>query len=95
VVEQIASADSRVSIIDTGAAVNGPDGAFSMYLPCLSGELCTDTPTPGFNQVRTSDGLHLCPGVHSDYYLKCSKYASGALRYGSALAAPVIADLSS
>ena len=47
--------------------------------------------------VRSYDGVHLCPGddTHRDPVTKrCIVWSSGAYRYGRAMAAPVIAQLS-
>lgn len=87
----IAAANPRVSITDAGASVNAPDGTFALNLPCLADEPCTNDGQPGYTQVRATDGLHLCPGVHTNAFLRCSRYESGAIRYGHALAAPLIA----
>jgi len=84
----------KMNPIDAGASVEGPLGVFEMGLPCLPEEQCTNQPLIGQNQVRSFDRLHFCPGVHSNYYLGCSKYDSGAWRYGNALAQPVLAYLS-
>ena len=89
IADSIAAGDRRVTVVDAGAAVNDPNGGFSLFLPCVADEPCTSRSRPGYNQVRSSDRLHLCPGTHSNYYLHCSRYASGAMRYGQALAAPV------
>jgi hypothetical protein len=40
-----------VEVVDTDAAVDGPDGSFARYLP---------GPT-GTEEVRKADGLHFCP----------------------------------
>lgn len=91
IADAVAATDRRVTVVDAGAAVNDANGRFSLFLPCAADEPCTSRSQPGQNQVRSNDGLHLCPGTHSDYYLRCSRYASGAVRYGEALAAPVAA----
>ena len=93
IAKQIAASDPRVSITDAGASVNSPTGTFALDLPCLASEPCTNDHRPGYTQVRSTDGIHLCPGTHTNAYLRCSRYASGAVRFGHALAAPVIATL--
>ena len=89
IANELASSDPRVSVVDAGASVNAPDGRFALNLPCLADEPCTNDGRPGYTQVRSADGLHLCPGAHANGYLRCSRYAAGAVRYGHALAAPV------
>ena len=87
---QAAGSNSSIQIFDAGAAVEAPGGLFATWLPCLLDETCNNPLKPGYNQVRSNDGLHFCPGVHSVYYLQCSKYEPGAIRYGRALAEPVV-----
>jgi hypothetical protein len=81
--------------IDAGAVVL-LDGHWTHTLPCLPGEPCTGgtnaNGTP-VNVVRAPDGGHFCPvappavrGVIAG----CPVYSSGAYRYGTALADPVI-----
>ena len=77
---------------DAGQAVLW-NGAYTAYLPCKGGEPCKIVgPTGSFNQVRAADGVHFCPGT-TDASGACSVWSSGAWRYGTALAAPVIAAL--
>lgn len=76
--------------VDAGAAVLD-HGRWTATLPCLEGESCAgDT----VNLVRAPDGMHFCPtageavqGVTG----VCTVWSSGAYRFGTAMAAPVIA----
>jgi hypothetical protein len=83
-----------VTYVDAGAAVQlGSD--YVDELPCLPAEPCTDPDRT--TVVRSSDGVHLCPGddSHRDpATARCLVWSSGAYRYGRAMAAPVIAQLS-
>jgi hypothetical protein len=95
---RVALAHPNVRYVDAGAAVLA-DGHWTATLPCIPGEPCTggvDTEGTGVNVVRSADGLHFCPasidavrGVTGD----CPVWASGAFRFGAALAAPVIESL--
>jgi hypothetical protein len=81
--------------IDAGAVVL-LDGHWTHTLPCLPGEPCTggtDAHGTPVNVVRAPDGGHFCPiappavrGVIAG----CHVYSSGAHRYGTAMADPVI-----
>ena len=90
----LVSARGTVTYIDARTAVQrGTE--YTDELPCLPEEPC---PTPnGSIVVRSYDGVHLCPGddTHRDPVTKrCRVWSSGAYRYGRAMAAPVIAQLS-
>jgi hypothetical protein len=77
-----------VTYVDAGLAVQGGTG-YVDELPCLPDEPC---PTGSTNVVRSSDGVHLCPGddSHRDAATaRCLVWSSGAYRYGRAMAAPV------
>jgi hypothetical protein len=84
---------------DAGASVLS-GGQWTATLPCLPGEPCTGgrdaTGTP-VNVVRAPDGVHFCPGAPAavrGVTAECPVWASGAWRFGNAMAAPVIAELS-
>jgi hypothetical protein len=84
---------SNVSVIDAGSAVELPGGGYTRSLRCLTDEPCANRPTPGYNLVRALDGLHFCPPIywaHVSTLRNCSVYASGARRFGLALAKPVV-----
>lgn len=82
--------NSGTAVLDRGDYVD--------YLPCIASEPCTDTdPASGqpASKVRAPDGAHFCPtgaeavrGVTGG----CSVWSSGAWRFGTAMAAPVIQD---
>ena len=82
--------------VDAGAAVLD-HGAWTSVLPCLLDEPCTggtDATGTRVNVVRAADGTHFCPspsgaGVAGD----CPVWSSGAFRFGTAMAKPVIGDL--
>ena len=77
-----------VTFVNAGAAVEGPRRSFTWTLPCLKHEPCTGPVVNGVrsNVVRAPDGIHFCPWSEQG----CSTYSSGAFRFGSAMAAPVI-----
>ena len=86
--------------IDAGAAVLD-HGAWTRTLPCRIDEPCeggTDHSGNPVNVVRADDGMHFCPaapdairGVTGD----CPVWSSGAYRFATAMAAPIIRDSSS
>ncbi|HVM66863.1 MAG TPA: hypothetical protein VMU14_18490, partial [Acidimicrobiales bacterium] len=84
--------------IDAGAAVTR-DGASTHTLPCLPEEPCTggtDAAGTPVNVVRAPDGGHFCPVAPPavrGVVATCPVYSSGAYRYGSAMATPVVAEL--
>ena len=75
------------------------DGEWTDTLPCLAFEPCAGADTDSrasITPVRAPDGLHFCPasdeatrGVTGD----CPVWSSGAFRYGTALALPVLESL--
>jgi hypothetical protein len=81
-----------VSYIDAGTAVQDGD-EYVDELPCLPDERCPEGDT---TVVRSSDGVHLCPGDDSrrdPVTARCLVWSSGAYRYGRAMAAPVRSQL--
>jgi hypothetical protein len=70
-----------VSLVDAGAAVEDPDGAFAASLPCLPQERSCGP--DGRNAVRSDDGVHLCAGKAA---VPCPTYSSGAFRFARAIA---------
>jgi hypothetical protein len=93
----LAKVEPRIKYFDAGASVLA-HGSWTKTLPCLAGEPCTggtDEIGTAVNIVRAPDGGHFCPtapaavrGVTG----VCPVWSSGAYRYGTALAAPVIRD---
>lgn len=72
-----------VAFVDAGATVERPDGSYTTALVCLAWEPeCSPT---GENSVRGA--IHFCPEVDA---APCPVYSSGALRFGSAIAAAAI-----
>ena len=80
-----------VTYVDAGRAVEGPGGTFTWTLPCLSTEPCTGPTVAGVrtNVVRSPDGAHLCL-IDNGNAPGCGSYSSGAFRFASAMANPVI-----
>jgi hypothetical protein len=74
-------------------------GHWTETLPCLPEEPCTGGSDPEGNRVnivRAPDGAHFCPGgapAVRGVTDTCPVWSSGANRYGTAIAAPVINDL--
>ena len=86
-----------IRYVEAGAAVLDR-GSWTKTLPCLPDEPCTggaDAAGSPVSVVRAPDGVHFCPaapaainGVTGD----CPVWSSGAFRFGTAMAAPVIND---
>ena len=90
----IAGASPDATYIDAGASVEN-NGAFAFSLPCLYFEPCLNQPSPGQNLVRDPAGSHFCPdgnGTIVGVIVYCDTWASGAYRYGSAMASGVVND---
>lgn len=71
-------------------------GRYAHTLPCLPGERCTGRDADGrpVAVVRSPHGVHFCP-VHTGRGGPCPVYSSGAVRFGRAMAAPVVRDYAS
>lgn len=69
-----------VSYVDAGATVETPDGQYADRLPCTGFD--TDCAADGTTVVR-GDGVHFCPNVGRN---PCDVWASGAFRFGLAIA---------
>jgi len=79
-----------VTYVDAGMAVEGQGGAFVSTLPCLVTEPCNGPTVAGVrtNVVRAPDGVHFCSLTTGTE--ECRGYSSGAFRFASAMAIPVI-----
>jgi hypothetical protein len=95
---EIAAQHDSVEYVDAGAAVLD-HGSWTPSLLCLPGEPCTggtDLLDRGFNIVRAPDGGHFCPAADDakqGIVIACPVWSSGAYRYGTAMAAPVLTAL--
>lgn len=93
----LAGDNARVRYIDAGAAVLD-HGRWTETLPCLADEPCTGVSPnrQGVNVVRAPDGHHFCPEIPpavEGVVAACAVWDSGAFRYGTAMAVPVIGGL--
>lgn len=83
---------ASVRYVDAGSAVSEPGGGYAETLPCLEFE----TPEMGCDggriQVRAPDGVHFCPSLSGEDP-ECPVWSSGAYRFGSAIAAPLLEAL--
>jgi hypothetical protein len=79
----LAAAHPFVSFVDAGATVETPDGQYTDRLPCTTFD--TDCAADGTTVVR-GDGVHFCPDVGKN---PCDIWASGAFRFGMAIAGAV------
>ncbi len=89
VYRDLAADRPQVEFVDTAASVL-KHGRFTATLPCLHGEPCSPS---GQNVVRSPDGLHFCPVLYQaelGVTTPCPVRASGAFRFGNALAQPVL-----
>jgi hypothetical protein len=81
--------------VDAGAAVLD-HGNWTETLPCLADEPCggtTDAAGTPVNVVRAPDGTHFCPaspGAVRGVTGECPVWSSGAFRFGTAMATPVV-----
>lgn len=81
-----------VTYVDAGASVTTPDGSYAASLPCLPFETSALGCVDGQIAVRAPDGVHFCPtGTGDDP--DCPVWSSGAYRFASAMAAPVLEAL--
>jgi hypothetical protein len=90
-----AAGHAHARYIDAGAAVTD-HGQWTPTLPCLAQEPCTGGTDPSgqpVNIVRAPDGAHFCPtgpAAVRGVTTRCPVWSSGAYRYGTALASPLI-----
>jgi hypothetical protein len=86
----LADGNPGVTYDDAGQAVLA-NGRFTWALACLPGEPCSGP--NGTNVVRSPDGVHFCPDGKTAFaggLEECDVYSSGALRFASAMLAPVL-----
>src|SRR5262249_26339229 len=78
-----------VSFANSGQSVLNPDGTWTATLPCLDLEGPAQGCVNGQIRVRADDTLHFCPATRAHPLDPCPVWASGAYRYGRAMARPV------
>ena len=91
------AAQTHATYIDAGASVLDR-GNYTDTLPCLPTEGPDQGCRGGRIAVRASDGVHFCPAARtsaSGLPRPCPVWSSGALRFGIAMAIPVVAGLRS
>jgi hypothetical protein len=92
---QLAGEHDGVEYVVAGAAVLD-GGRWTATLPCLPGEPCTggvDALGRAVNVVRAPDTGHFCPvakAAVAGVVEACPVWASGAYRYATAMAQPVL-----
>ena len=96
-ITMLAAADGldNVKVINAGRAVE-LHGQYARVLPCRKNEHCANRPSFGHTYVRARDGLHFCPSILHATVAQlehCPTRASGAWRFGTAQAEPVIEAL--
>jgi hypothetical protein len=91
--QQLPTRYTHARFVDAGATVLAGGTTYADYLPCLPNEPCTGPVKNGkrTNQVRASDGVHFCPVVVAQRR-PCPVWSSGAFRFGTAMAAPLVAQ---
>jgi GDSL-like lipase/acylhydrolase family protein len=90
----LANRFSHVRFVDAGAALTD-HGRYVDFLPCVPNEPCLGGILDGVrtNRVRSPDGIHFCPQDVSEN-AQCPVWSSGAFRFGTSMAAPVLKDFS-
>jgi hypothetical protein len=92
---EIARRMPGVVYVDAGRAVLAANGGWTATLPCLPGEGAAQGCSDGRIVVRAPDGAHFCPGAGPAVHgvtTTCPRWSSGAVRFGRAMAAPLVAD---
>jgi hypothetical protein len=92
---QLAREHAEVVFVDAGRSVLDPSQRWTETLPCLPEEGPGEGCSGGRIVVRAPDGAHFCPGAGPairGVTGSCPRWSSGAVRYGRAMAAPVLAD---
>jgi hypothetical protein len=94
--ESIVKRTPGAVFVDAGQAVLD-HGHYTDTLPCLPFEGAGQGCLGGRIVVRAPDGAHFCPGGAAAFMgvtNPCKVWSSGAWRFGTAMAAPVIRDFS-
>ncbi len=95
VYRRVAAARSDVTYLAAGDAVLDA-GRWAATLPCLPGEGAHGGCQDGRTAVRAADGVHFCPTTarsSAGVVERCPTWSSGAFRFGTAMAEPVVDDL--
>jgi hypothetical protein len=92
ITEELSGQGRDITFIEAQGSVTGPDGGYVETLPCLAFETPAMGCQDGEIQVRAPDGVHFCPEVTGEDP-GCPVWSSGAYRFGSALAEPVLDEL--
>jgi hypothetical protein len=92
IAEEYRANGADVSYVDAAPSVTGPAGEFQETLPCLPFE----TPELGCDNgqitVRAPDGVHFCPTMSGEDP-ECPVWSSGAYRFATAIAGPILTAL--
>jgi hypothetical protein len=94
VFKAVVSHTPTAQYVDAGAAVLD-QGRYTDTLPCLPFEGAAQGCFGGRVAVRAPDGGHFCPGAQAAVLgvtESCGVWSSGAWRFGTAMAAPVVSD---
>jgi lysophospholipase L1-like esterase len=92
IADETAQNGGEVFFVDAHTTVIADDATFTRTLPCLPFETEVQGCEGGRIVVRAPDGVHFCPTVTGEDP-HCPVWSSGAYRFGSAMAAPVLAAL--
>jgi hypothetical protein len=84
-----------VHYLDAGSSV-APGDTYTRTLPCLDFETSAFGCEDGRIPVRAPDGNHFCPpGADATLTATCPVWSSGAYRFASAMAQPILTQLGS
>jgi len=94
--QKLAANRPNTFAIDAGHAVETSSGGYAASMACLVSEDCSNYISLGMNRMHAYDGLHFCPAIRKATIAllrHCPVYASGAWRFGTAQATPVVRAL--